>query len=918
MSVVLLLTMAGLLAGIASAQTPAPATAPAAAAATKPASAPASAPAGELKVVRYQSAEGVTVATLDNGLTVAIKEVRSLPVVDVRAFVHTGALYEGKWLGAGISHLLEHLVAEGAEHDMGSATAEEVRQSTGRVQQIGGQSNAYTSDDVTSYFISAAASKAGDCIDLVADWMARPQITEADFRREHGVVQRELEMGEDEPGRVFWYARAANVYRGHPAEAPVIGYKAPLAALKYEDVLAYHSQAYVPQNMVLAIVGDVDAAAALSRVRQAFAGFQQGRAVQHVLPEVQPLAGVRRAVVPNANVKEVTEAIDFITIPLVHEDLCALDVLSYIMSQGESSRLAVSIIRDKQLATAVDTSSATPPWGRGTFTVQFRTSPQKADAAEEAVLAQLRKLVDEGVGEAELARAKRQKVADFIYSQQTVESQASTIGSDLLTTGDVNFSKNYTSRIQAVTAKAVQQAAAKYLTFDAMAITRMTPAQRGATTAAATQPASRPASAPQTFTMPNGLKVVVRPMPGSGLVSMVFATKGGVLVETPQTNGIGSLMAEVATRGAGDLTAEQIDDFFDNAGGGLKAECGNNSWYWQATVLADSGQRAMEILADVVQRPTFSQKELDIQRPAALAAIDRVDESWHSQLMKFYRSGFFGQQPYSRLAVGDADVVKAATAADLKRHHQQYIRAGASVLAIYGDVDPQKAAQAATKLFAAVPPGENKLPQAPAAALKAASAPATQPASPMVLKTSNTQAGVIVAAPGMTITDLQDRFPIDVLDTIISGYHLPSGWLHNELRGKRLVYVVHASNWAGLLPGAFVVYAGTQPANASQVVQIIEKDLKAASNYEPTQQEIDLAVNTILTAELLGNQSVASLALSGAIDELYGLGYDFRMKLEQNYRAVKPQDVLRVGRKYLSGDYRVFITTPQPEALARP
>ena len=213
------------------------------------------------------------------------------------------------------------------------------------------------------------------------------------------------------------------------------------------------------------------------------------------------------------------------------------------------------------------------------------------------------------------------------------------------------------------------------------------------------------------------------------------------------------------------------------------------------------------------------------------------------------------------------------------------------------------------RLFAQMPPGEKTAPAVVGPRRVRAGG------EQHVLKTSTQVAAIMVAAPGMTVTDVDDRLAITVLDTIISGFRLPDGWLHRELRGKRLVYVVHAYNWPGVAPGAFVTYAACQPDKAAEVVGIIQRNLKRASEHKPTQEAIDRAVNVILTAELLENQSMSDLSMSAALDELYGLGYDFRQRLEGRYRKVKPADVLRVGKKYLAGDYVVTVTTRSPETL---
>jgi len=865
---------------------------------------PAPAPAAIAERVVTKSA---TVVKLANGLTVIIRVTRDAPVVCVRAYVRTGGLYEGRWLGCGISHLTEHLVAEGAAHDMGAGTAKEARQASGRVAEIGGQSNAYTSLDHTCYYISAAAGKAMDCIDLVADWMARPDITVEDFRREHGVVQRELEMRADDPARQIWQAHSANFFGRHPAGVPVIGYAGPLAKVTHEDVIAYHRRAYAPQNMIFAVVGDVDAKAVLKRVRRAFAGFTQGRAQDLTLPPVPRIAGVRRVVQTNKALREVMQRMSFRTIPLIHDDLYALDVLSYVLTRGRSSRLERMIKRKLALVTSISSSSWTPAWGAGMFTVSFRSAPDKADAAERAILDELKSVVAKGVSGDELARAKRQKVADFVYSQQTAESVAATLATDLLSTGDVDFSKNYTDRIQAVTGEDVRRAARKYFDFDAIAITRLEPEAKGPPSPKK-EDLGRQAVVTEMFKLPNGLRVVLHPTDAVGLVAMALVNRGGVLLEDEKTNGLGAAMTALSVKGAGDRSAEQIAEFFDRAGGSIAGNCGNNTFYWRATVLDDSFDEAMEILADIVQRPTFSAKELDILRPVLQTRIKQQDENWHGQLSKYFRGKFFTGSPYRLLSIGSSDVVAAATPKLIAAWHDKHVRAGASVLAVYGNFDAAAARRHIAKLFAAMPEGDVRLPSPGPRKLD-------KRLERHVLKTNNRVAAIMVAAPGMKITDLADRLPIAVLDTIISGWHLPAGWLHTELRGKQLVYVVHAYNWSGLAPGAFQVYAACQPDKAQQVVEIIRKNLDKAASYVPTQREIDLAVNSILTAELLDNQTMDSQAMSAALDELYGFGYDFHKKLQEQYRTISPAEVLRVGGKYLGRGYVVTITTPDPKAL---
>ena len=850
---------------------------------------------------------GVVVAVLDNGLTVIVKPMRIAPVVCVRCYVRAGSLYEKEFLGCGISHLCEHLVAKGALHEgPGQAAKAETRSA---VSDIGGQSNASTSMAWTQYYISAAAGKALDCVDLIAGWMSKAEIADEDFRREHGVVQRELELGRDEPRRQMWAAHAADVFGTHPASVPIIGFAQPLAHLTADDVRTYHRRMYTPRNMVFVVVGDVDVEEVLERTRRAFAGTGPGRVPDLSLPEVRPLGGVVRSAHANKELKEVMAEISFQTVPLVHPDLYPLDVLSTILAQGESSRLVAKVRRKLALVTSISCSSWTPHWGRGVFNVSYRAEPDKADAAEKAVLDELRNVLADGVTEDELARAKRQMVASHVHAQQSVESVSATLGADYLTAGDVSFSANYTRRVRSVTGEQVREAARKHLRFDRMAVTRLVPPDRLAAAGASAK--AGPQHKAVTFTLDNGLRVVLMPTDAVELAAMTLATRGGLLVETRATNGLGNLMADLSTQGTERMSAEQIAEFFARAGGGISGSCGNNTFYWEASALSDSFDEALAIFADVVTKPAFPQKELEILRPMELSRIDRIQESWSSELQQFYRREFFGETPYGMLPIGRKEVVEAATAKQVADYHRRHVRAGESVLAVCGQFDPVQAEKTIRRQFAAMPPGKAEI-----------ELPARRTVPPAgethVLKTSKQQvAGVIVAAPGMTVDNLEDRFAIDVLDTILSGYRLPGGWLHNELRGKQLVYVVHAYNWAGLAPGAFLVYAAGQPEKAPQVVSIIHRNLRKAAEYTPTREEIDRAVNTILTADLLGNQSMGASAMSAALDEMYGFGYDFRGKLEAHYAKVTPADVARVAKKYLGGGYVTCVATPKPELVEK-
>ncbi|MBV8780401.1 MAG: insulinase family protein, partial [Phycisphaerae bacterium] len=203
------------------------------------------------EVARLVNQKDEIVSQLRNGMIVIVRRVPS-PVVAVRGYAMTGGVYEGQWLGGGLSHLLEHLVAGGSN----SRRTEE--QNRNLLQAIGNDSNAYTTTDHTAFFVNTTPEHLDQAIDLVTGWMLTAEITEPEYRREYQVVQRELEMDKGNPDFVFAQLTNVNRYHVNSERVPVIGYQEVIQGLKVEDVRNYYHLAYQPNNIVFAVAGNLD------------------------------------------------------------------------------------------------------------------------------------------------------------------------------------------------------------------------------------------------------------------------------------------------------------------------------------------------------------------------------------------------------------------------------------------------------------------------------------------------------------------------------------------------------------------------------------------------------------------------------------------------------------------------------------
>jgi zinc protease len=331
---------------------------------------------------------------------------------------------------------------------------------------------------------------------------------------------------------------------------------------------------------------------------------------------------------------------------------------------------------------------------------------------------------------------------------------------------------------------------------------------------------------------------------------------------------------------------------------------GNNAMYLTCTVLKENFPAALEVCEDVLQNPTFPQDEIERMRPNLLAAIRAQDDSWMGELSHFFRTNFFKASPYRLDPIGSAEAVKALTQKDLQEWHAAWCAPNNMVLAVVGDIDPATARAQIEKAFAGFPAKPDlKLPAPPAE-------PALTKDETFTKYTQKQQAAIYIGFSGMTIKDLKDRYPMDVLLGVVAGIDYPTGWLFNTLRGQGLVYVAAAHNWVGLEPGYFGAYAGCEPAKADEVIKITLQKLDDAKDDKITEEEFERSKRMCITTHELGKQRPASQAGEMALDELYGLGYDFGDKYADAISAVTKDDLKRVAEKFFT-KHVICLTTPK-------
>ena len=395
-----------------------------------------------------------TVETLTNGLKVILMEDHSVPVVSRWTFYRVGSENERPGI-TGISHFMEHMMFNGAGK-YGPKEFDRILESNG------GYSNAFTSEDMTAYYEDFASGILELCVDLDSDRMKSLALDPKFVVSELDVVKEERRLGVDNSVAGAMYEElGALAYKAHPYGWPVIGWMSDLEKINREDAVKYFQTYYAPNNAILIIVGDFDTKKALELVHAYYDGIPSQTPPEAVRTAEPEQLGERRAEVHKA--AETPQVLIGYHIPDVKSnDIYALDVLQYILSEGQSSRFYKKLVRDLGLAVY---AQANADWrlAPSLFTIDVKVKPEKTAAAcEAAVYEILGDIAKNGITAAELEKAKNVIAANFYRSMQTVNGKARKIGTYEIYFGDFNEILNVQDRYRAVTVDDVKRVAGQY------------------------------------------------------------------------------------------------------------------------------------------------------------------------------------------------------------------------------------------------------------------------------------------------------------------------------------------------------------------------------------------------------------------------------------------------------------------------
>jgi zinc protease len=843
-----------------------------------------------------QSNDRIQRFSLDNGMTLLIKEDHAAPVVSIQIWVGSGSIHEGQLLGGGLSHYVEHMIFKGTPTRKPGDIAK-------TIISLGGELNAYTSLDRTVFFtdIPSRNWKAG--LDTLADAVINASFPEEEWRREKEVILREFSMGKDNPGRQINELLFHTAYTVHPYRLPVIGLSDIFKSITREGLLDYYHRRYVPDNMVVAVVGDLQASEAKEELTRAFSSFVRKPNPPLFVP-AEPLQTTPRSVRKAGPYQLSRLVVAFHTVSLSDPDAPALELLASITGGSQSSRLVQDIKETRKLVHDISASSFTMR-DPGLFLVGAELDPARETEATEAIQAAIASWAQTSFKKDEVEKARRIMLVGELGRLQSMHGQAASYAEGELFMEDPRYAEAYLARLNAVTPADLQAVARKYLRPENRVTVILGPEKESATTlpSAMSQPS-------EVFrkTLSSGIPLIVREDHRLPFVYVCAAFNGGVIAETETNSGITQLMSELLTRGTPNRSASEIAATLEQLGIGLSPFAGYNSFGLRGQSLSGEAPLLMDVMFDCLSQSAFPTNEINKQKTIQLAAIESRKEQPMQVAREALDGMIFAGHPYRLPLTGREESVARLDQTTIREYYRKQLVSGNMVLSIFGDITAKDAEALAEKYTRRI-----RRDLAPA---RLAVTP--QPVLPARVETREPreQCIVLFGFPGAGLADPR-RDALLLLENAMSGM---SSRLFETVRDKRgLAYYASTSQRVGLDSGLFMIYAGTRADALPEVEKLFRAEIERVATKGLEPDEIDRARNMVIAEHEMGLQDNGNLAMSCALNELYRLGFDHEFTTRKRIEAVTPEQIHQAATSILvTNQLAISIILPKAEGKTSP
>ncbi len=851
--------------------------------------------------------EGLSVNTLPSGQKVVIKEVHDNPIVKIDTWINTGSINEDDKT-TGISHFLEHLFFKGTQ-----------KYPTGTFDKIldskGASVNAATSKDYTHYYIEIPSKDFDLALELHSDMLLNPQIPRKELERERGVVIEEISKTKDSPQNRLFDNLYTLIYEksNHPYKRPVIGKKEIIENVTREEILDYFNKFYTPDAYTTVIVGDVNKEEALKKVSQAFNknNKQKRKQTKISYPKVKPLNSIVRKE-ETMDINKTHTMIAFLAPKFTDtKDNYALDVLSTMLGDGKSSILNQELKENKELVLSTSAGNYSQK-DSGLFYIYVTYDPSKEGQIESAIKEELTKIQNGEFEQNTLTKAINQIKTDTYYARESISNISDDLGYDFTFANDVNFYENYLKNIEKVSREDIINVAKKYLTLDKYAISTVKPKainEVNKTNEKEMKPIADINQAQNTnacedklietkdntkkYLLSNGASLITKKKTMNSIIAIDLSIKGSKAVEKKPASAL--LAAAAATKGSENFTSSQFAQFLDENGIKLSVDSSSDIFSIVIQTTKDNLDKAFIALDEVINRPVFSNNEIDKIKSRQIQSLKAISDNPSSYVFDEFKKLAFKDSIYGQNSTFILNNINNVTRDDIVEFYSRIINPENMSIAVVGDIDENCIIQKLNEIIQPNPKGSKF-------SYENVNMNIFHPQSNLETTLYKNEVEANWIALGFKTTGIFNRKDIATLNVInaILGEGMSSRLFVKLREEKSLAYTVGSSLSTNVLDGAFIAYIGTNAKSINEAKQGILAEIETIKNEVVTTKELNDAKDKIMGRMLL--------SLETNMDEANLLGwYDvlgYNLNAFEEYKAlinsVSQNDILTVANKYFS------------------
>lgn len=841
-------------------------------------------------------ARDYTVHKLDNGQTVIIQEEHNNPIVTIDTWVKTGSIDEND-TNNGVSHFLEHLFFKGTKaHPTGEF--DKLLESKGAII------NAATSKDYTHYYIVLPSKFFDLALELHADMLLNPQIPRKELEKERKVVLEEIAKNENEPQRLLYENLNNLMYINHPYKRKVIGSAKIIETIRREEIIDYYNSHYAPSNMTTVIVGDVNTSEVLDKIKENFAS-EPRKIIKNNFKKEKPLTE-KLSYTEQTDINSGYLLIGFRSVPINDEDVYALDVLSTVLGDGNSSKLYQTLKENKQLVFSISASNSSMR-DDGIFYISAKFEPSNAKKVEHAIFSEIENLKKYGVTEKELTIAKEIIEKDTYYARESVSNIASGIGYTYTITGNPNFYREYLEQIKKVNANDLKRVANKYLAENKSAISILIP--KTDTEVKINNKVATSAKTPTLIKENNGLKnyklaneatLLLTQNDSNNILAIEIFIKGGEFLE--KTPGTGILTAALMKQGTKKYTFSELAKLLDE--NGIKIHFNSTADYFKISLLTTKAKEelALDILDEIVNNPKFDDYELEKKRTELLNKIRQSeDEPINLAIDRFkslmYQGCVYGNSANSILK----KTLPTISRNDIVEYHNNLFSGQNIIISANGKINEELLQNRFSEIFT------NKTTQQ--FSFENILIPPIAEAKKSNINRPDLKAAWLVLGWRVNgVLSEKDYATLEIIDTML-GSGMSSRMFRNIREQEGLAYQLGSSYSPKVKSGAFITYIGTNPETLELAKQKILEEITKLKTEFVSETELRDAKDRIAGAYIIGLETNAEKATMTGYDELIGKNYYNSGEYLKLIESITVSDIIETANKYFDDKFVTSIVT---------